>query len=66
MYDLPDHPVIHSLETTGYPDDGPCAVCTCACCGEDILEGDTAYHIAGGEYCESCVEDARYEVYAPF
>ncbi len=59
---VPDHPVIHAMETTGYPDGVEPEFPKCPICGE---ETDTVYvnkklEIVG---CSECItsRDAWYE-----
>lgn len=33
------------------------AIYHCDCCGEDLYEGDEAYHINGAWYCEDCISN---------
>lgn len=59
MFNIPDHPVIRSIERTGYPywihDDG--FIAYCARCGSPIYEGDhyAMSYALDHEVCENCM-----------
>ena len=58
MERIPDHPVIRSMERTGYPrGHDPRTFTTCDWCGGDIRVGDEYYDIHGEVLCFDCVQD---------
>lgn len=51
---LRDHPIIHNLEMTGYPDGKEQELPHCPCCGKEC---ETVYLIDGTIVgCDNCVE----------
>lgn len=66
MNKLPDHPIIRSLERTGYPPGPePRAVYFCTMCCEMIYEGEFYYDVNGLPICEDgvkgCLRTAEFD-----
>lgn len=58
MIDIADHPIVHEIETTGYPAGREKAALRCPCCGEELSVDDFVYTGYNGEIvgCERCLE----------
>lgn len=58
MNNIADHPIIHEIETTGYPAGRDKTTLRCPCCGEELSVDDEIYTGYSGEVigCEHCVE----------
>lgn len=58
MERVPDHPVIRSMEATGYPTrERPPIWNTCDWCGGQIYDGDEYFDIHGEIICFDCATD---------
>ncbi len=60
MERIPDHPVIRSMERTGYPR-RQAMFTDCDWCGCPIWMGDHYYNIHGEVLCADCVDDCKKE-----
>lgn len=49
-----DHPIIHNLINTGYPDGKTPQSIFCNGCGEELFEGDRYYPVL--DLCEFCID----------
>lgn len=60
-----EHPVIRSIETTGYPlgAQEPKAI-KCDYCGKELSGGDYVFNYGGSPTCEECLMENLKEDYA--
>lgn len=58
---IPDHPVIRSMEATGYPQLVRGSVVYCTDCNTELTDEDKVFDYDGDALCEDCFRDRLME-----
>lgn len=61
MPGIPEHPVIRSMEATGYPHLVREYMVHCEDCGEELVAEDRVFDYDGDALCENCFRDRLME-----